>query len=66
MSREKASYRDTLEALDKYFPDRWALTMTDVADFVGVNRSTIRRWGIEFDPRTRRITKPDLARQLCQ
>lgn len=64
MSREKQGFRDTLERLDKAFPDRELLTITDVAQFTGVKRETVRKW-IVLNPTTRRVSKVDLARQVC-
>lgn len=64
MSREKQGFRDTLERLDKAFPDRELLTITDVAQFTGVKRETVRKW-IVLNPATRRVSKVDLARQVC-
>lgn len=64
MSREKQGFRDTLERLDKAFPDRELLTITDVAQFTGVKRETVRKW-IVINPTTRRVSKVDLARQVC-
>lgn len=65
MSREKIGYRDTLELLNQMFPDQGMLDVNEVARFLGVNRSTVRRRGIRFNDSTKRVTKPDLARQVC-
>ena len=65
MSREKQGYRDTIAALNDMFPDKGCLTRADVARYLGVNRSTVYRRGIRFSAATGRVTKADLARQVC-
>ena len=65
MSREKMGMRDVLEQLNEMFPDQGALNQKEVAQFLGVNRTTVYRQGIRFSPVTRRVTKMDLARQIC-
>jgi hypothetical protein len=65
MSREKAGFRDTIQALNEMFPDQGMLGKNDVARFLGVNRSTVNRRGIRFNDATGRVTKADLARQIC-
>ena len=65
MSREKAGYRDTIAALNEMFPDQGMLGPGEVARFMGVNRSTVWRRGIKFNEATGRVTKADLARQIC-
>lgn len=63
--REKASFRDVLAALNDMFPDQGMLGKNEVAKFLGVSRSTVNRRGIRFNPATNRVTKADLARQVC-
>ena len=63
--REKASFRDTMTELNAMFPDQGMLGKGDVAKFLGVNRSTVLRRGIKFNAATGRVTKADLARQVC-
>lgn len=63
--REKASFRDTMRELNEMFPDQGMLGKGDVARFLGVNRSTVLRRGIKFNAATGRVTKADLARQVC-
>lgn len=65
MSREKQGYRDTIAQLNEMFPDQGMLSKTEVAKFIGVSRATIYNRGIVFNAATGRITKPDLARQVC-
>ena len=65
MSREKEGYRGTLEQLDEMFPNKGMLNKSEVARFIGVDRTTIYNYGIAFNEKTGRITKSDLARQLC-
>ena len=39
--------------------------LLEVARFLGVHRTTVLRRGIAFNSKTRRVTKADLARQIC-
>ena len=64
MSREKESYRDTLAALNEMFPEQGMLNQAQVARFLGVTRQTAAK-KIRFNPATARVTKADLARQVC-
>ena len=41
------------------------LSKTEAAKFLGVDRKTVSRRGIQFNEATGRITKADLARQVC-
>jgi len=65
MSREKAGFRDTISQLNEMFPDQVMLGKGEVARFLGVNRATVARRGIRFNEATGRVTKADLARQIC-
>lgn len=65
MSREKQGFRDTIAALDAMFPDQGMLGVNEVAKFLGVCRRTVQRRGIRFNAATGRVTKADLARQIC-
>lgn len=65
MSREKQGYRETLAALNEMFPDQGMLNKTEAARFLGVSPRTIHRKKIQFNETTGRITKADLARQVC-
>ena len=65
MSREKIGFRDTIAQLNDMFPDQGMLSKTEVARFMGVDRSTVKRRGIRFNEATGRVTKADLARQIC-
>ena len=64
MSREKQGFRDTMAALNEMFPEQGMLRKSDVARFMGVDRSTVRRRGIRFNETTGMVTKADLARQI--
>ena len=64
MSREKAAFRDTIADLNRVFPIQGTLSKTEVATYLGVNRSTVLRRGIRFNEMGR-VTKADLARQIC-
>ena len=69
MAREKESYRDNLERLDLFFPQKELLNPTDVAKFLGVDRMsamkmfsfTARRSG---KSQRYHISKAVLAREL--
>lgn len=65
MSREKQGYRETIAQLNEMFPEQGMLSKTEAAKFLGVDRKTISRRGIQFNAATGRITKADLARQVC-
>lgn len=61
--REKEGYRDNLQRLNEAFPDKEMLAIGEVADYLGISRDTVRR-RLKFNDATKRITKPDLARQI--
>ena len=65
MPREKAGFRDTIAQLNEMFPDKGMLGQNEVALFLGVSPRTVRRRGIQFNKATGRVTKADLARQVC-
>lgn len=65
MSREKQGFRDTIASLNEMFPEQGMLTKGEVAKFLGVSTRTINRHKIQFNPATGRVTKADLARQVC-
>ena len=69
MSREKQGYRDTILALNEMFPDQGMLGRTEVARFAGVHVTTVDRWikagKISMKTSTGRLSKADLARQIC-
>ena len=65
MGREKEGYRGVVAQLNEMFPDKGMLNKSEVARFIGVDRTTIYNYGIAFNETTGRITKSDLARQLC-
>lgn len=65
MSREKQGFRDTIASLNEMFPEQGMLTKGDVARFLGVSTKTVSRHGIRFNAATGRVTKADLARQVC-
>jgi len=69
MSREKAAYRDVLEQLSGAFPGRGALKQAEVAQFMGVDARTVRRWvasgRLRWPKDLPTITMADLARQVC-
>ena len=63
--REKQGYRDTIAELNEMFPGKGMLSKSEVAKFLGVHRTTVYRMKIPFNKGTGRITKADLARQIC-
>lgn len=65
MAREKQGFRDTVAQLNEMFPEQGMLNRTEVARFLGVTPKTVARKGIVFNEATGRITKADLARQVC-
>jgi len=69
MGREKQGYRDTIAALNEMFPDQGMLGRTEVARFAGVHVTTVDRWikagKISMKTSTGRLSKADLARQIC-
>ncbi len=61
MPREKELYRDYLERLDEKFPNKDNLTQKDCADFLGLDKRTVKsRYGIARGG----ILKIQLARLL--
>lgn len=65
MAREKEGFRDVMRSLNEMFPDQGMLGKNEVAKFLGVSRQTVARRGIKFNAATNRVTKADLARQVC-
>ena len=69
MSREKQGYRDTVASLNEMFPDQGMLGRPEVARFLGVHRNTLDRYikdgKISFKSGLERVSKADLARQIC-
>ena len=63
MPREKEGYRDTIEELNRLFPEKGMLTRADVCRFTGRCESTVRK-RFRFN-RDGLLTKADLARQVC-
>ena len=56
MAREKEDYRPILEALEERFPEKYLLSVTDVALFLGCCRATVTRRYLPFQGRQRRAT----------
>ncbi|MBO7670398.1 MAG: hypothetical protein J6S60_07390 [Oscillospiraceae bacterium] len=63
MGRELEGYRDNLARVEARF-DHEMLTCAEVARWFGCKPEKVRRDFI-FCPRTGRISKADLARQMC-
>ena len=64
MGREKEGYRHNIELLNERFPEKDALTLKEVADWLGRQPRTVKKH-IKFNEKTKLITKADLARQVC-
>lgn len=64
MSREKSGYRDTIALLNARYPDHDMLTAKEVMAFCGISFPTVKK-RIRFNAATGKITKADLARQVC-
>lgn len=63
MSREKEDYRNTIEQLNRLYPDRELLTMDEVMKITGYKtRDSVRK---HYPFVNRRINKATLARCLC-
>lgn len=61
MAREKELYRDNLERLDRKFPDKEFLKLIDIAEYLGIDKRTVKkRYAIGSDG----IEKVKLARLL--
>lgn len=41
MPREKVDFRDNLQRIDEYFPNKEVLTVADVSRFTGIDRKKI-------------------------
>lgn len=64
MAREKAGFRDTIELLNERFPEKDMLNIAETMEFTGMSRNTVKK-KIRFNELTGKITKSDLARQVC-
>ena len=62
--KEPAGYRLNLEQLNAVFPDAGMLTKKQVAEYIGCDVRSVTR-NIRFNTTTGRISKSDLARQIC-
>ena len=61
MSREKELFRDNLERLDKAFPNKETLNISEVAQYCGMARNTAAN---RFNFTKSRISKVKLASEL--
>ena len=64
MAREKEGFRDCIALLNERFPEKDMLNITEVMEFCGISRNTAKK-KIRFNAATGKITKTDLARQVC-
>ena len=62
MPREKAEYRDNLEALLERFPTKMLLTAKEVAGYCGIDPRTAQK---RYSTGREGITIPTLARRMC-
>lgn len=63
MSKELEGYRFNLERVEAAF-DHEMLTATEIARWFSCKPEKVRK-EFTFNPRTKRISKADLARQMC-
>lgn len=64
MPKEHLDYRATYEHLDKAYPSQFLLSRTQIADFLGVSRNTVRnRFGNKLPARVL-LSKEQVARVL--
>lgn len=63
MAREHPDYRNNIEQLNRYFPEKEMLTVQEVTTVLGYKSpaSVYRNYSI----RNGRISKAQLARQMC-
>ena len=61
MAREKEGYRDNLERIKSYFPDKEMLTNKDVQNFTGMCYRSVRK---RFAFTKGYVSTADLARQM--
>ena len=61
MPREREGFRDNMERLNEFFPDRDLLSVTDVIRFAGRDRRTVVKF---FNFRNNFISKVEVARTL--
>lgn len=64
MAREKEGFRDCIALLNERFPEKDMLNIAEVMEFCGISRNTAKK-KIRFNAATGKITKTDLARQVC-
>lgn len=60
---EKQGFRATMAQLNESFPERELLTISDVMSVTGLSRTSVWRH-IRLNA-MKRVTKADLARQIC-
>lgn len=63
MGREKAGYRDTIAELNRLFPRQGMLSREEVAQYMNCSIRTVQR-NIQMGAGGK-VTKADLARQVC-
>ena len=61
MPIEKEGFRDNMERLNEFFPNRELLSITDVVNFTGRDRRTVVKF---FNFRNNFISKVEVARTL--
>lgn len=64
MSREHPDYRATIEQLNRLFPERELLTVTEVMQVTGYKtKDSVRK---HFPSHNQRVNKATLARCMCE
>lgn len=65
MSREKEDYRPIMEELNARFPDKFLLSVSDVAAWLGICRATVRR-RYPLPRGEHHYSKAELARRVAR
>jgi hypothetical protein len=61
MPREREGFRDNMERLNEFFPNRELLNVSDLVSFTGRNREVVKKL---FDFKNGYISKVEVARTL--
>jgi AraC-like DNA-binding protein len=65
MPREKPLFRENLDRLDVKFPDKEVLQYADIAQYLGVSKSTVQRhFKKEYNKKLHGISKSVVASAL--
>ncbi|MEE1219541.1 MAG: hypothetical protein U0L20_06430 [Ruminococcus sp.] len=67
MPREKPMFRVNLDRLDARYPNKEALSYSDIADFFGYSyRSASRKWQSKYNSACGGVPKVTIARVLSE